>query len=120
MTVNVITDDPVWKELRHTLYVQRGIVALPSSLYMGELGKDPARGWFLVTRPRSPFKILGVESSSPFLKAFVENIDGGFEYRVNVVYDGRGDFGDFRATLTLVTDDKKQPRVEVPIRAVIR
>lgn len=120
MTVNVVTDDPVWKELRHTLYVQRGIVALPSSLYLGELGKDPARGWFLLTRPKAPFRVLRVESSSPFLKALIEDVDGGFEYRINVIYDGRADFGDFRATLTLITDDKKQPRVEVPIRAVIR
>lgn len=120
--VNIIlrTDADDLPQVRHTLYVQRGIVALPASLYVGELGATPKRAWVLVSRPHRPFKIVRVQVDHPRFKAFVEPGRENWEYKVVVEYDGKAGIGPVEATLKIETDDAKQPSLSVPIQGVGR
>lgn len=118
--IAVTTNDPSWSPVRHSFYVQKGIVALPLSLYMGEVGKEPARAWALVSRPGKPFKITKVETEGPFFTAEIENLGKDWEYKVIVIYKGGAEFGDLSTTLKITTDDPSQPVLTVPITAVVR
>lgn len=118
--ISLTTDDPAWSPVRHSFYVQKGIVALPLSIYMGEVGKEPARAWALVSRPGKPFKITKVETEGAFFSAEIENVGKDWEYKVIVVYKGGADFGDLATTLKITTDDPRQPVLTVPISAVVR
>jgi hypothetical protein len=115
----VRTGNTDWDPVRTSFYVQRGIVALPISVYMGELSRFPARAWCLLSRPGKPFKVVKIESDHKLFSGEVEAVRPG-EYKLNVLYAGGADFGDLNANLTVHTDDPKQPTVQVPIRAVVR
>jgi hypothetical protein len=119
-TLVVQTDDPVFPVMRHTLTLQRGIAVLPGSVYLGELGNAPSTAWFLVTRPGRGFRVLDVTSDSPRLSARFEPVRGNYEYRVTLTYDGRGEFGQLAATITIRTDDPRQPEIAVPVTGLVR
>lgn len=120
LTLQVITGDEQFRLLTFTIWVQSGITALPAQLYLGEVGSEPARGWVFVSRPGRPFRILGVEADSPHLRASVEETDEPWEFKVIVEYDGRAEFGNFRAKLRIRTDDPDQSVIEVPVSAIVR
>lgn len=117
---NIKTDNPDWSPVRHSIYVQKGIVALPTSVYMGEIGKEPQRAWTLISGPGKPYKILRVESDSKYFEGLVEASSHTGEYKLIVQYKGGADFGDLTGTLRVVLDDPKQKEVVVPVRAVVR
>lgn len=120
VTLVVTTDDPAFAELRHNLTLQRGIVALPGSVFLGEIGKAPRTGRFLVSRPGKDFKVLRVESSDPNLSAVTKAVRGEWEHQVTVTYNGKADPGRLNAQITVVTDDPEVPKVVVPFTAVVR
>lgn len=120
VTLTVKTDDEILPQIRSTIYVQKGIVALPSSLYLGEIGKTPARAVFYLTRPNRPFKVTKVVSDSPRLTATVEPVGADDTYKVIVSFDGKADFGNFGATLNVQTDDSEQPTIPISVFGVIR
>ncbi len=119
-TLSIKTDSEILPVLRHNIMAQHGIVALPESLYMGEIPHGVSFATMLVSRPDLPFKIQKIESDSPYLTAKAVAQSTGDEYRVSVRYDGRGDYGKFQANLTIFTDDPKQPQLVVPVSALIR
>lgn len=120
MTLNVETDDPSLGVIRETLTLQRGIVALPGSLFLGELGKAPVRAWVLLNRPGQWFRVTAASTDHPNLTTRVEPIPGRPEVRVVVLYDGKADAGDMSAILTVKTDDPRQSEIRVPIRGTVR
>lgn len=115
LTLVLTTDDAVFPSIRHTLFLQRGIAALPGSVYLGEIGKSPTTATFIVTRPGQGFKITGVACDAPFLKAKVEAVREDWEYRIVLTYDGKADFGAISTTVTVRTNDPKQPTIHVPV-----
>lgn len=120
MTLAVTTDDPVFSTIRTTIQLQKGIVALPPSVYFGQVGKAPSSATFLVSRPGKSFRIVRIDSDNPRLRATFEKARGDYEYRVTVQYDGKADFGDLNGVLKVVTDDPQQPSVVVPVSGVVR
>ncbi|MBI5708241.1 MAG: DUF1573 domain-containing protein [Armatimonadetes bacterium] len=106
--------------LNRPIQVQNGILAMPESLNAGEIERSPKRFSFSITRPNSGFKIVRLQSDSPFLTLSAAPTREDWEYRVTVQYDGKSDYGMLRATLTITTDDKRQPKIVVPFRAVVR
>jgi hypothetical protein len=120
MTLAVDTDDKLFSSIRTTIYVQKGIVALPPSVYLGEMGKEPSTATFLVTRPGTKFKIQRIESGHPCLSATYELARDDWEYRVTIHYNGKADFGNLAGVLKVYTDDPKQPVIQVPVTGVVR
>ncbi len=119
LTLVVDTDDPIFSHIRQSFYIQRGIVALPSSVYFGEVGKEPARATAYLSRPDQPFNILRAVSDTKFFKAAIEPMPGKGEYKLIISYLGNGDFGDLEGTIKVMTDDPEQPEIAVPVRAVV-
>lgn len=119
-TLIIDTDSPRFPTLYHSFNVQKGIVALPDEIYFGEIPKAPRRASFLVSRPGAGFKILKVGSPSPTLTFEHSAVRDDWEYLVTVQFDGKVPFGTFSTTVLVETDDPKQPRIVVPVRAVVR
>lgn len=119
-TLAVPTDHPVLPLLRHNIFVQRGIVAEPESLYLGEIPNARTSATFIVSRPGVPFKVLEVTTNSPYFKAVATPNADSSEFRVTVEFDGKGIPGIVETIVTIRTNDPKQPRIEVPIRGIIR
>jgi hypothetical protein len=119
-TLNLTTNHPIFKSIYTPIQIQRGIVALPERVYMGEIPKSKTTATFQLSRPEINFKILKMESDSPYLKVTATPSKGAWEYKVDVEFDGKMDFGLFHANIVITTDDPKQPQVIVPVEATVR
>ena len=119
-TLQIFTANLDYPNLTYSFYAQKGILALPPELPIGELGHVPKTVGFLVSRPSAPFTILGISSSSPNLKAYVSRSTGPGEYVVSVEYDGKAKAGELTAIIRVKTSDPKQPIIEVPVDATIQ
>lgn len=119
-SIVVTTDHPIFKTLRASLGFQRGIVALPERVYLGEIQKSANRAMFLLSRPGQDFKITKIETNSPHLKAASFPVQGKWEYRVNIEITGEQDAGLFAGLVTVYTDDPKQPTIVVSVEATVR
>ncbi len=106
--------------LRQPIQVQRGIVALPDTLNVGEIQNKPQRYQFLVSRPGEAFAISRVESGDPHLSFSVMPVRENWEYKVVIQYDGKAGIGLLQANVTVHTSDKRQPVIRVPFQAVVR
>jgi hypothetical protein len=122
MAANLIvtTNDPVFDQINYAVFVQKGILALPPNVYMAEIGAAPRTMAFVVSRIGKPFKITGIDVDSSHLSTTFEPTKNVGEYKVIVKYDGKAAKGDYRATITVKTDDPKQPIVQVPVTATVR
>ena len=118
--IDITTNHDVFKLLRHTIQAQRGILVMPESLYLGEIARTPTVAALLVSRPGYPFKITKVVSDNPSIKATARAQEDESEYRISVEYDGKSDFGALNATLTIFTNDPKQPKVFATVRGLVR
>jgi hypothetical protein len=117
-TLHVVTDDALIPDFTYTVFMQKGIVALPEEVFLGELS-TVNRGTFIVSRRGKPFNITEVDTGTKCLKATVTPVAGGAEYRVDVIYDGNGPRGDFAAQIKIKTDDPAQPLLQVMMRGTI-
>lgn len=119
-TLLVDTDSHSYPSIQFPVRVQKGIAAMPVSVFLGEVDPHPLTATLFLSRPKTPFKIVKVESSSPFFSAsFVPN-GSDWEYRGALVFNGKADYGLLNATLTVYTDDAKQPKIMIPISGVVR
>jgi hypothetical protein len=121
--VNVVvrTPDAVFGRLQYTFWVQKGIVALPFSLYLGSsLSKLPASGDLIVSQPGKPFKIVSISSDLACLSASSQSVRGDCEYKVTVKYDGSAKPGPLKGMLEIRTDDPKQPIVKVMVLGEVK
>lgn len=118
--VVVRTSDERFPAIDYGFSVQKGIVALPESVYFGEIGRSERTATFRVSRPGQPFRITKIESDSPHLSATWVKATNNDDWVVTVVFDGKSLIGRFAAVLTLATDDARQPRLQVPVQARIR
>lgn len=122
MGTNIVveTDDPNIPQLMYPVYFQRGILALPSQIFLGEIGQAPRKAYFILSRPGRPFKILSLSADSKNVSVSSEPTKTPGEFRVDVAYDGKASKGDYHATISVRTDDSKQPLIEVPVVANVR
>ncbi len=118
--VVVRTTDERFPAIEYGFSVQKGIVALPESVYFGEIGRSERTATFRVSRPGRPFNIAKIDSDSPHLTARWSKATNNDDWIVTVAFDGKALIGRFAATLTIATDDPKQPRLQVPVQARIR
>jgi hypothetical protein len=103
--------------------VERGIVTVPPMVSYGIVPheiKTPRQASVTILRNSSPFHVKSVAVTDPNLAATLETVRDGAEYRVTVTYAGGWDTGLRRQTLTVTTDDPKQPVIEIPVQAVVQ
>lgn len=115
-TLKLKTDSQTFPNILHSFYVQRGIAANPTTLFLGDIAKEPMRAWVLLSKPGRPFKVLQITSSNPNLKGSAEALPAPGEYKLIVEYSGKGDLGPISGVITVKTDDKDQPVIEVPVQ----
>jgi len=138
LTVTVSPDAPlgrsmapvaVWTDLEKcpsltlVVTVDRGIISVPPMLFFGVVPHDlttPRQAQVTILRNATPFHINSVTVHDPHLAAKLETVREGMEYRVNVTYAGGWDAGRQRQTLTVTTDDPKQPVIEIPVQAAVQ
>jgi hypothetical protein len=115
-TLFVRTDSEIMPVLRVPIYIQKGIVASPDSLYLGS-PVGPVDVTINLSRPGRPYKILKMSAESKHITAKIaKTIDAG-EYLIRIYYDGKALEHKIKTTLTIETDDPKQPFVKVPIES---
>jgi hypothetical protein len=124
-TVSVVVWTDVAKGgiLTFFVTVHRGIVTVPPMLFYGVVPHElqtPRQATVTILRNSTPFHVKSVAVSDPHLAPKLETVRDGAEYRVTVTYAGGWDSGRRRQTLTVTTDDPKQPVIEIPIQAVVQ
>jgi hypothetical protein len=119
----VKTDLPKSGDLVLTVIVDRGIVTTPPLVYWplppGEL-KAPMQGVVTISRQQHPFHIKSVSVDDPKLQTKLETARDGQEYRVTVTYAGGWTEDRTQKTLTVTTDDPKQPELKIPVVAIVQ
>jgi len=68
----------------------------------------------------TPFRVTGVESSKPYLRARAEGEREGVSHRVVIELAGDAPPGMLRESITLATDLPGNPKVELKITGVVR
>lgn len=119
-TIQILTANAAYPNISYSINAQKGIVALPDIVSMGEVGRVPKTGRFLVSRPKAGFKILGITSNCKNISASVVPGTGPETYSIEVEYDGHGKSGDLIAAIKVKTSDPEQPIIDVPVTASIR
>jgi hypothetical protein len=118
MTLVVMTDAEDRPVLRHTVYVQKGIVASPPRVYFGTLDPVRRQAWSMVGRPGRPFKVTGAKALSPYLDVKVEGLRPD-EYRILVTVLDSVPSGVLDAAVEVSTDDSVQPKVVIPVSGTV-
>jgi hypothetical protein len=138
LTVTALPDAPlgrstvpvvVWTDvakggiLTFVLTVDRGIVTVPPMAFFGVVPHEmttPRQATVTILRYSTPFHVNSVAVSDPHLAPKLETVRDGADYRVTVTYAGGWDSGTQRQTLTVTTDDPKQPVIEIPVQAAVQ
>jgi Protein of unknown function (DUF1573) len=117
-SVYVRTDSEKMPYFRIPIYVQRGIIANPDSIY---LGRPVGSLDFTMTvmRPGKPFKVLKISSLSKHISASVIQNLSDYEYVIRVLYDGKAEEHQVKTELIIETDDAKQPTIRIPVESSI-
>lgn len=118
--LTIKTTNNIFPLVRGLVQVQKGIVALPERVYLGEIPKSTNLGMFILSKPEVPFKITKIETDNPHIKATFKPLKGEWEYRIDVEISSKVDFGFLNANIIVTTDDPNQPQVVVPLEAVVR
>ena len=118
-TLSVLTNNEDFKVLSHNFRLQRGVAASPKSVYLGDIENAPTRAFTILSAPGRPFKIESVESRSEHITTEIEPLPSG-EYKLNIIYDGKGLIGDFATSIKVHTDLKDMPVLEIPVIARLK
>jgi hypothetical protein len=119
-TLWIQTDNPKFREVYVNLFVQKGIVALPDQIRLGEIAASPRRAGFLLSRPGREFKITRVSADVPYLEVSHQPVRENWEHRINVQFNGKAPPGILTAVVTVQTDDPTQPVIRVPYHAIVQ
>jgi hypothetical protein len=120
-TITVATTSMIVPRVNLIITGEKGISVSPQLVFWGVLpdGKAPAREELMVTKHGGHFKIKQVASDDPLIHVQVEPVEAGTKYRLVVTYAGGWKTGLVRQTLTVKTDDRRQPELKIPVQAVI-
>lgn len=117
--ITLSTTDPDWPRMERGFVVQRGIIALPGTIFFGQIPAKPAAAWTLLTRPGRGFKVTRVTSSSSSFTAKATPQPNG-DVRIDVAFTGQAPPGRLDGRITAFTNDPKQPQVAIPIQGTIK
>jgi hypothetical protein len=105
------------------LTVDRGIVTTPPVLFYGQLPTKmtgPMLAAVTVSRSMGSFHVTSATVDDPKLAVRLDTVRDGGEYRVTVTYSGGWEPGLVHKTLTINTDDAKQPAFQIPIQGFVQ
>ena len=114
-TVYIRTDNQKIPIVKAQIFVQKGIVSLPETVYFGS-PQGVADSNFVLVRLGRPFKVLKVTSDSKFLTFEVKPATAvnPSAYTIRVLYNGKAEGHRLKGTITVETDDPKQPKLLIP------
>lgn len=113
------TNDPVFPTIRHTFYLQRGILVTPDNLYTGRIAQSPQVFTIELSKPDRPFHIYSLTVDNPMFKVDQQSLQGGALHRVFLKYNGTGDIGRFSGSITIKTDQTDQKLIVIPFSGII-
>ncbi len=115
--VYVRTDNPKLGVVKAQMFVQKGIVSLPESVYLGS-PQGVSDSSLVLIRLGRPFKVKSITSDSKYLT--FENVPNSptypSGYTIRVIYDGKAPGHRLKGTITVETDDAKQPTIKIPFQ----
>lgn len=114
-TVYMRTDNPKLGIVKAQMFVQKGIVSLPESVYLGS-PQGIADSTFVLIRLGRPFQIKKISSDSKFLSFEVKPnaAKNPSAFTIQVIYDGKAPGHRLKGTITVETDDPKQAIIKLP------
>jgi hypothetical protein len=117
------TDIEKAPNLTLTLIVDRGIITTPPMVFFTPLPgalTTPQQAIITLLRPKGSFHLKSAAIDDPKLQAKLETVREGQEYRVTVSYLGGWPAGVVQRTLTMTTDDSKQPEIKIPVHGLVQ
>lgn len=120
LPVTVFTSSP--REPQIAIYVscEKGILAVPFSLYMGAISSRttlPLSQTVMLLKRDGAFHIQKIDTDDPRLAVRQETVQDGAQYRLTVTYRGGWTTGSILSRVTVTTDDPRQPKVVIPVMA---
>ena len=118
--VTVYTSSPREPMVNITVVCDKGILAVPQSVYMGVLTPAtvvPMTQAITLSSGEGAFQVRKVESDDPKLTVKSEPVPGTAQYRLTVTYLGGWPAGAVRSKIHIETDDPKQPTLDIPVVA---
>jgi hypothetical protein len=117
----VTTSSPKVPRVGLVVTGEKGIAVSPRTVYWGGISETTgtAREEILLTKRGGRFAVRGVTCDDPAVRAAVETVADGSQYKVMVSYAGGWKAGRQRATLKINTDDPAQPEILVPVQALV-
>ena len=114
-TVYMRTDNPKLGIVKAQMFVQKGIVSLPESVYLGS-PQGIADSTFVLIRLGRPFMVKKVSSDSKFLTFEIKPNapTNPSAFTIHVIYDGKAPGHRLKGTITVETDDPKQAVIKLP------
>src|SRR2546422_1110663 len=117
------TRGPKAENLALTLIVDRGIVTTPPMVFWPQLSQEmkaPAQTAVMMVRQKGAFHVTGATVDDPKLQTKLQTIQEGQQYQISLTYAGGWEPGLVKKTLTVTTDDPKQPTIKVPLQAMVQ
>lgn len=111
----VVTTNNQYPTVYANVNVQKGIVALPTQLYLGAVRNKPKEVTIKISRPGQPFLIKSAQTDNEHIQIKSVEPDGVGEYRLLIATDGKLEVGEINSKITVHTDDKAQPEIVVGV-----
>jgi len=125
--VIVVFDQPLYQQVQIpiTAYIRTDVVVEPGSVQFGAVDREELGAKTLKVNyaGRDSWQILEVKSGSEHLTATAKETargSGRVEYDLIVTLNGSVPFGQFRQTLTLVTNDENSSTVPILVEADVK
>ncbi|AIE84263.1 DUF1573 domain-containing protein [Fimbriimonas ginsengisoli] len=115
LNIALVTASPDYPVVYHSIFVQRGIVAQPEELFLGETNHERRTSTVVLTRPGRPFQVLSARSTLSTFTVKVLPGDHPDEVKLQIAYDGKAPAGPIEGEVVVTTNDPKQSVVHVPI-----
>lgn len=120
LVVTVYTNSSRQRTADMQLTCEKGIVMTPSGLFLGDINghtPKPIKQVASLSTTGKPFKVISIDNDDPQLEVQAIRSDDGLTFRVDVSYKGGWKKGFVLRSITIHTDDPKQPSFRLPIAA---
>ena len=116
--VTLTTDSKVNPSIVFNFSVQRGIVASPGSVYLGELTGAAGAARLALSRPGQAFRVIGITSGHKGVTAVLDHKLSKPDLAViRIEADAKKIVGPLNTSITVKTDDPTQPEIVVSVVA---
>lgn len=118
-TLTVTTDNFTFRLLQFNFSVQKGIVAMPLSVYFGQ-ARPGAVAFAILSRPGKPFRVTSIKVEENYIDVKMAPDSKGDSQKLIVTLKDNAPKGYFRTIIKVMTDDPDQPEVPVGVGGTIK